>query len=100
MRAWLFLLGGLIVWAIHFFGVYGIASLADVVQNADVAWSLWATAGWTLLCAAADAALVFAALRRSKDDDLQRFMRSAAAGGALLSMVAVIWQGLPALVGH
>ena len=28
MRAWIWMLGGLIVWTIHFFGVYTIASAA------------------------------------------------------------------------
>lgn len=100
MRTWLFIFGGLLVWAAHFFGVYGLASLADVIENADIAWSRWATAGWTLLCAAADGALLRAATRRTACDELQRFTRSVAVGGALISLAAVLWQGLPALVGH
>ena len=27
MRAWLFILGGLIVWTVHFFGLYVLASV-------------------------------------------------------------------------
>ena len=34
MMRWAWMLGGLIVWAIHFLGVYIIASLGDVVGRA------------------------------------------------------------------
>ena len=64
MRRWLFLLGGLLIWAAHFNGVYLIASIADVVASADVAASRLAVGAFTAVCAAGDAALVFLALRR------------------------------------
>ena len=41
MRRWVWMLGGLIVWTIHFMGVYALASLADVVSRADdFAWRM------------------------------------------------------------
>ena len=35
MRRWAWMLGGLIVWTVHFMGLYAIASAADVVSRAD-----------------------------------------------------------------
>src|SRR5690606_37788564 len=41
MARWAWMLGGLIVWTVHFMGVYAIASLADVVSRADdPAWRM------------------------------------------------------------
>lgn len=102
MRAWAFMLGGLLVWAVHFMGVYGIASIADVAARADVQASRWTVAGLTVLCAAADALLILAAWRRSRHvtGELAPFQTSLAGLGAGFSLIAVLWQGLPALVGH
>ena len=63
MVRWLFLLGGLIVWLVHFLGVYAIASIADVVQTADAPGSLWAVVLFSRICAGADLALLALALR-------------------------------------
>ena len=105
MRRWLFLLGGLLIWAAHFTGVYAIASLADVMSRADAPWALAAVAALTVVCVAGDAALLVGALRRpdrdaESDPGLARFWRSVAGLGALVSLIAVLWQGLPALIGH
>jgi len=99
VRRWLLLLGGLIVWAAHFLGVYGIASVADVVTRADAPAALWSVAVFTLICAAADITICLIALRGDRDsvDDLERLIHRAGAGGAALSLVAVLWQGLPIL---
>ena len=102
MGRWLLLLGGLIVWAIHFLGVYGIASVADVVEEADTPAALWSIAAFTLLCAGGDLAIGTIALRRARasDDGLDRFIHRGGAWCAALSLIAVIWQGLPILVAH
>ena len=102
MRRWLFMLAGLIVWAVHFMGVYAIASVADVVAEADATPALWAVGGLTLACAAADGLILAAAARRPAkcEDDLTPFVRSIAGLGGGLSLAAVLWQGLPALIGH
>jgi len=102
MGAWAFMLGGLVVWAVHFLGVYGVASVADVAGRADMPASLWSVAALTLACAAADGVLLAAAFRRlrSAPDPLAGFTAGVAALGAGVSLVAVAWQGLPAaLVG-
>ena len=102
MSRWLLLLGGLVVWTIHFLGVYAIASIADVVDVDDAPAARWAVGGFTLACAGADVLIGLAALRRSRpqDDSLDRFIHRGALWCAGLSFVAVVWQGLPALVGR
>lgn len=102
MGRWLLLLGGMIVWAIHFLGIYGIASVGDVVAEANAPAALWSIGALTLLCAGADVVIGATALRRplTPDDGLDRFVRTAGALGAGLSLVAVIWQGLPILVAR
>ncbi|RHW16445.1 hypothetical protein D1610_15165 [Sphingomonas gilva] len=95
MRAWLLLLGGLIVWAVHFFGLYIVASVFLTTDTARMLALLV-----TLACLIADAMLLAAAMRanRAADDGTRRWIASLAALGAAISLVAVIWQGLPALL--
>lgn len=102
MRAWLLALGGLLVWALHFGGVYAIASVADVVAEADAAPARALSGLFTLACAAADGVLLWLIVRRARGaaDPLAGFLSSVGALGALFSLVAVLWQGLPALLGH
>ena len=95
MRAWLFLLGGLIVWTIHFFGIYAVASiLLDTLLSRALVLLL------TMLCLGADAAILIRALPRSRGGAAEpaRWTMKLAALGAALSAVAVLWQGLPALL--
>lgn len=100
MRAWAFMLAGLLVWAAHLTGVYAIASVADVVAAPNVGPARWAVGLLTAACAAADLGLLAAARRRANQaaDGLGRFTTSTAGLGAGLSLVAVLWQGLPAAV--
>jgi hypothetical protein len=101
MWRWLFLFGPLLIWAAHFMGVYGIASLAAVVDRPDAPASLLAVGGFTLLCAAACALILAYALRRRPPaDEADRFINSIAGLSAGVSLIAILWQGLPALVGH
>ncbi|RSV18267.1 hypothetical protein CA236_09250 [Sphingomonas sp. ABOLG] len=95
MRAWAWMLGGMIVWAVHFFAVYIVAS---VFLTTDIARIL--TVMMTLACLAADGWLI-ARLRQARagtQDSFSDWMRWIALGGAGLSLVAVLWQGLPALL--
>ncbi|MDD3837077.1 MAG: hypothetical protein WCY15_12345 [Phenylobacterium sp.] len=100
MARWLFLLGGMIVWLVHFLGAYGVASAADVITGqADAAGAVWGVGLLTLACAGADVALLALALPRARSaaDGLDRFLAGGAALGAGLSLLAVVWQGLPVL---
>jgi hypothetical protein len=95
MRAWAYLLGGLIVWAVHFFTVYIAASLFLTSATTRVIAGLA-----TLLCLAAAAWLTGSAWRQRQTHD-ESFLRWSD-GIAILSggtaLVSVLWQGLPALL--
>lgn len=99
MRTWFFMASGLIVWAAHLLGVYGLASAADVLARTDAAPALWSIGALTFACAVADAVILFIAKRQGRRavSAPSRFIASIAGLGAGLSLVAVIWQGLPAL---
>jgi len=93
MRGWRFLLGGLIVWAVHFFVLYGIASIWLTTPLARVL-TLLATA----LCLAADAVLIVRIRRSDGREAMETWMRAVAFYGAAISVVAILWQALPALL--
>ena len=92
-RGWVFLLGGLIVWAVHFFALYAIASILLTTLLARLL-----TLGATLLCLGAAALLARDALRFSPADRAEAWMRSVALCGLGISTIAVFWQALPALL--
>lgn len=106
MRRWLLLLGGWLVWTAHFAAVYAAASVFDLGPGADAPASRWLVGGLTLAAMAADAALLLLAarppafLKGDDDAELSAFFRALGGLGAALSLLAVAWQGLPALVGH
>lgn len=96
MSKWTLLLGGFGVWAAHFFLLYAFASLFPETQLARIL-----TLIATVPALAANAALLWAAaaLRLvAKEDELDRWVFDLSAIGAGLSLVAVIWQALPALI--
>jgi hypothetical protein len=102
MRRWAWMLGGLIVWAIHFAGVYALASLAAVVSAADDrAWRMTGLA-FSGVCILAALALAVLAARRldTSADPVIRFWNLLACLGAGLAAVAILWQALPALIGY
>lgn len=102
MRAWALLLGGMAVWAAHFGGVYAIASVFDVISEADTPASRWTSAGWTVVCLLANAMLLLLIVRsgrRRPGDEVDGWVRSVGALGAVFSFLSVLWQGLPAVIG-
>jgi hypothetical protein len=106
MGRWLFLVGGLLIWAAHLLGVYAIASVAEVVSGADAPWSRTAVVLLTVALAAADGLILLAAWRgrgpgvaRETDQELKGFWRGVAGLGALISLLGILWQGAPALLG-
>lgn len=92
-RGWSLLLGGLIVWSVHFFALYAIASILLTTVPARLA-----TLGVTLLCLGADLILFRQARRSSPADRTERWMRGVALSGLAISAVAIIWQAMPALL--
>ena len=101
MRRWLYMLGGLLVWAVHFVGVYAIASIGDVVSNADApGWRLIGLA-FSTVCATLALGLLIHALRRANGGtDTIDLANTLARLGALLALISVIWQSLPTVVGY
>lgn len=89
MKSWLLLLGGMLVWTAHFFGVYAIAEIAP---------RAWPVVALTVLAVAADLWLLTRIRWMPVVGSFSGWRRSVAAGGAMLSLVAVVWQGLPALL--
>ena len=102
MRRWVWMLGGLIVWTVHFMGIYAIASLADVVSRADD--PVWRMGGLAFSAACLLAALAtagWAARRlRRKTDPSTRFGDQLALLGGGVATVAIVWQALPTVVGY
>lgn len=92
-RGWSFLLAGLIVWAVHFFALYAIASIFLTTMTARLL-----ALGLTLLCLGAVALLVHDALRFRPTDRVDTWMRSVALCGLVIAAVATLWQALPALL--
>jgi len=94
MAAWRGMLGGLLVWAAHFFTLYILASVFGTSAEARIG-----TAVATVMALAAAIILLRNARRSTEADPLFRWMASIKALGAALVIVAVIWQALPALIG-
>ena len=93
MKSWLILLAGLLIWAAHFFLLYGIGEFAGDGRGARIAVGL-ATIGALGLVAAIgwrigrmDAAAGFASWRRG-----------VAFFGLILGAIAILWQSLPAII--
>ncbi|MDO9367359.1 MAG: hypothetical protein Q7T68_02215 [Sphingopyxis sp.] len=94
MRSWTILLGGLLVWAAHFFALYGIGEFAGASAASRDAVLLISA-----LALAADGLLFRRLLRLPHDDEFGRWRTGVASGGLGLSALAIVWQTLPALVG-
>ena len=96
MRAWIFILGGLIVWTVHFFGLYVLASVFPDMAIARV------LAGFlTLACLGLDGFLLWRAARILQSGDVEEvrhWKALIATLAAAISSVAVVWQGFPALL--
>ena len=86
MRSWLILLGGFLVWTVHFFGLYLIAEFAP---GAALVIAL------TALCVVADLWFLRAIRRMPSPDAFAGWRRSVGLAGAGVSLIAIVWQALP-----
>ncbi|UUR08914.1 hypothetical protein [Sphingomonas glaciei] len=95
MDAWRHLLGGMLLWTVHFFTVYGIASLFPGTKLA--AMLVLVATGLALALAAY---LLAATLRhhRTEEDNLKRWRSKGSAILYALAGLAILYQGLPALL--
>jgi hypothetical protein len=96
MRVWLLLLGGLLVWTSHFFAIYAAASLFP-----GTALARYLTVALTVIAATAAAWLLWRTGRATRNPDLEPLtawtMRFAAVGSGL-ALIAILYQGAPALL--
>lgn len=100
MKRWGYILGGLIVWTVHFLGVYVIASVGDVAADADHPLSRVAVGAFTVLCLIAAGGLTIVAARRwRRGGEDMGFENVIAATGGAIAAISILWQGLPAVVG-
>jgi hypothetical protein len=93
MRAWAYMLAGLIIWTVHFFALYIVASIFLTTTIARVL-TLVITVG----CLAADGWLLWRLNAARKPDGFDEWMRTLSLAGLGISFVAVLFQGLPALL--
>lgn len=93
MRGWAILLSGLVVWSEHFFFLYAVASTLP-----GVPWTRIVVIAATLVAVVTNL-LIFRTVRvLSSDDPVDRWIAQGARLGALLSLIAVLWQAMPAIV--
>jgi hypothetical protein len=95
MRTWLLLLSGLIIWTVHFFGIYIAASFFPGTNLAK-----WLTGLLTFVALGLLAASMYSVRVRTtalKSGSLSHWLHSLAFLSGAISCVAVLYQGLPAL---
>jgi hypothetical protein len=89
---WRLLLVGLLLWALHFFSAYAIASIWHSSLTARVL-----TMVATVLCLAA-AAWFIRRLLNPSGDGIDQWMRKMSLILLFLASIAIIWQSLPAFL--
>lgn len=87
----LWLSSGVIVWALHFFAIYGLTGVA--CARGMPAAVPWAVALPTAVAAAVAALLVARGMRRRGE-----FEHGIAAGLAGFALLAILWEALPLLM--
>jgi uncharacterized membrane protein (DUF485 family) len=93
MRTWAELLGGLILWTVHFFALYIVAS---IWLTTPLARGL--TLAITVACLGAVAFFLIRVQRRRAETPMDRWVQSVASLGLGIAGIAILWQGLPALL--
>jgi hypothetical protein len=96
MRTWLILLGGPILWTAHFFALYIIASLLPGTRTAAIFVILATVIAITIA--------IWATLRAVRSlkvtaDDFRRWSLCLSILATAISLVAIVYQGMPALIG-
>ena len=89
---WRLLLGGMAIWALHSFALYGIGSIWHSGMNARLLTGLM-----TLLCLAGEGWLLTRIWRQS-GDHLDAWMRHLSLALIALASLAILWQAFPALL--
>ncbi|MBE1529881.1 FtsH-binding integral membrane protein [Sphingopyxis sp. OAS728] len=94
MRTWWTMLGGLVIWAAHFFALYVIGEFVGTGGGARAAVVLFTLAALAGLC------LLVWLGRRTGADKLRGWGRSLGASAITLTALAVVWQALPAFLSQ
>ena len=98
MRAWGVMLGGLLVWAVHFLGVYGVASIADLSPDQAGLWRVVAVV-FSIACLAALWPLfVFARRGATSGEQSAGLVGQLGQIGAAIAAIAILFQSLPILL--
>ena len=100
MRFWLLMLGGLLIWAAHFIGLYLLSSAADVARDDAAAWN-GAGLVFSLICLIAIGGVCLIAVRVLKTrpaDDTRAFGLLLAVAGGALGGIGVVFQSLVLLI--
>jgi hypothetical protein len=95
MRSWLILLGGLLLWAVHFFLLYGIGEFGGSGPAARLAIGLISIA-----CLAIITILLVRLARQPREDALSGWGAYLGRAGLLLGALGVVWQTLPVLLAQ
>ncbi len=93
-------LGGLMIWAVHFLGLYLLASFADVAWR-DAAGGKVIGLVFSLACLAAIAAVAWRAasqLRQDEPEDTRAFGLHMAVAGGVIAGVGVVFQTAPLML--
>jgi hypothetical protein len=100
MPRWSYVLGGLLVWTVHFSGLYAVASLEAETPASDEALWLSVAGALSLACATSCAALAAMAWRRLKRRGTggMVMLDQLALLGAGLAFVAIAWQSVAILI--
>jgi hypothetical protein len=97
MGRWLLLLGGPLIWAGHFLAIYAVASVAVQLNGTASFMARIVILGLSAAAIAACIFVFFAARRQRRGEPLADFFRTIAGAGAVLALIAIVWQTLPAL---
>lgn len=102
MARWLLMMGGLLVWAAHFLGVYVISSLGDVAATADAPFWRMAALGFSGVCMVAETGFLLVVTGRGRiaTGELEPFITGVGVTGGLVGLVGIAWQALPTVLGH
>lgn len=87
MKIWLLLLGGLLVWTVHFFGLYLIEEFGGGRAAELLSFAL------TFICLGAITSMGVVLIKVREP-----WLRTIGLTGAVLGLIAVAWQGLPLLL--
>jgi hypothetical protein len=81
------------VWTAHFFSLYAVASIWP-----GETWTWLIVIAATLLAVAANLLILTTARSTRTGDAVDQYLALGARLGAMVSLVAVTWQAMPALV--